>query len=62
MTGREVHIDGRAVRGPFAVSVTQGPQLHLRMVWDRAILPDDTAESAFTALADALRTPAPTPA
>lgn len=62
VTGREVHIDGRAVRGPFAVSVTQGPQLHLRMVWDRAILPDDTAESAFTALADALRTPAPTPA
>ncbi|MFG2827160.1 non-ribosomal peptide synthetase [Streptomyces sp. NPDC048434] len=60
VTGREIHIDGRAVRGPFAVSVTQGPELHLRMVWDRAILPDHTAESAFTALADALRTPAPT--
>ncbi|MEW1748797.1 non-ribosomal peptide synthetase [Streptomyces angustmyceticus] len=60
VTGREIHVDGRAVRGPFAVSVTQGPQLHLRMVWDRAILPDDTAESAFTALAGALRTPAPT--
>ncbi|GES28130.1 non-ribosomal peptide synthetase [Streptomyces angustmyceticus] len=59
VTGREIHVDGRAVRGPFAVSVTQGPQLHLRMVWDRAILPDDTAESAFTALAGALRTPAP---
>ncbi|MGW7575914.1 non-ribosomal peptide synthetase [Streptomyces sp. NPDC054765] len=60
VTGREIHIDGRAVRGPFAVSVTQGPDLHLRMVWDRAILPDDTAESAFTALTGALRTPAPT--
>ncbi|MFG2140932.1 non-ribosomal peptide synthetase [Streptomyces sp. NPDC048650] len=58
--GREIHIDGRAVRGPFAVSVTQGPELLLRMVWDRAVLPDHTAERAFTALTDALRTPAPT--
>lgn len=60
VTGREIQVDGRAVRGPFAVAVTQGPELHLRMVWDRAILADDTAESAFTALAGALRTPAPT--
>ncbi|WP_129297984.1 non-ribosomal peptide synthetase [Streptomyces lydicus] len=60
VTGREVQIDGRAVRGPFAVSVTQGPELQLRMVWDRTILPDDTAESAFSALAGALRAPAPT--
>ncbi len=59
VTGREIPIDGRAVRGPFAVSVTQGPELQLRMVWDRTILPDPTAESAFTALADTLRTPAP---
>ncbi|MFD3417865.1 non-ribosomal peptide synthetase [Streptomyces decoyicus] len=59
VTGREIHVDGRAVRGPFAVSVTQGPELQLRMVWDRTILSDRTAESAFTALADALRTPAP---
>ncbi|MGW7248395.1 non-ribosomal peptide synthetase [Streptomyces decoyicus] len=62
VTGREISVDGRAVRGPFAVSVTQGAELHLRMVWDRTILPDRTAESAFTALADALRTPAPTAA
>ncbi|MEU8780170.1 non-ribosomal peptide synthetase [Streptomyces sp. NPDC048637] len=60
VTGREIHVDGRAVRGPFAVSVTQGPELRLHMVWDRAVLPDNTAESAFTALADAVRTPAPT--
>ncbi|WP_432000948.1 non-ribosomal peptide synthetase [Streptomyces sioyaensis] len=60
VTGREVHIDGRAVRGPFAVSVTQGAELQLRMVWDRAILSDPTAEQAFAALTDALRSPAPT--
>ncbi|MCR8573950.1 non-ribosomal peptide synthetase [Streptomyces sp. Isolate_219] len=59
VTGREIHVDGRAVRGPFAVSVTQGPELRLRMVWDRTVLPDRTAESAFTALTDAVRTPAP---
>lgn len=58
--GREVHIDGRPVRGPFAVSVTQGHELHLRMVWDRSVLADHIAESAFAALADALRAPAST--
>ncbi|MEU9124885.1 non-ribosomal peptide synthetase [Streptomyces sp. NPDC048506] len=60
VTGQEVHIDGRPVRGPFAVSVTQGPELHLRMVWDRAVHSDDTAEDAFAALTGALRAPAPT--
>ncbi|GAU69251.1 non-ribosomal peptide synthetase [Streptomyces sp. NBRC 110611] len=59
VTGRETHIDGRPVRGPFAVSVTQGPEIHLRMVWDRAVHSDDTAEAAFAALTDALRAPAP---
>ncbi|MFD5429397.1 non-ribosomal peptide synthetase [Streptomyces sp. NPDC127084] len=52
VTGRETHVDGRPVRGPFAVSVTNGPALHLRMVWDRAVLDDDRAEDAFAALAD----------
>ncbi|MCF3131542.1 non-ribosomal peptide synthetase [Streptomyces olivochromogenes] len=61
VTAREIHIDGRSVRGPFAVSVTQGTELHLRMVWDRAVLDDDTAERAFTALTDAVREPAGTP-
>ncbi|MEU9798946.1 condensation domain-containing protein [Streptomyces sp. NPDC051000] len=53
--GREVHVDGRPVRGPFAVSVTQGAEIDLRMVWDRAVLDDDTAHRAFDALTHALR-------
>ncbi|MET3984704.1 condensation domain-containing protein [Streptomyces sp. PvR034] len=53
-TGREVHIGGRQVRAPFAVSATQGPELHLRMVWDRTVLADGAAEEAFAALCDAL--------
>ncbi|MGW1893790.1 non-ribosomal peptide synthetase [Streptomyces sp. NPDC002004] len=56
-TGREVHVDGRAVRAPFAVSVTQGAELHLRMVWDRAVLDDRAAHEAFAAFSDALRAP-----
>ncbi len=52
--GREVHVDGRPVRGPFAVSVTQGRELHVRMGWDRAVLDDHTARDAFDALAGAL--------
>lgn len=57
VTGREIHIDGRAVRGPFAVSVTQGPELQLRMVWDRAVHSDEAAEDAFAALTRALGAP-----
>ncbi|MEU3668407.1 MULTISPECIES: condensation domain-containing protein [Streptomyces] len=53
--GREVHVDGRPVRGPFAVSVTQGAEIRLRMVWDRAVLDDETANRAFDALTHALR-------
>ncbi|GAA0588551.1 condensation domain-containing protein [Streptomyces crystallinus] len=53
--GREVHVDGRPVRGPFAVSVTQGADIRLRMVWDRAVLDDATAHRAFDALTRALR-------
>ncbi|MCK8678783.1 non-ribosomal peptide synthetase [Streptomyces lichenis] len=55
--GREAEVDGRPVRGPFAVSVTQGDGLRLRMVWDRAVLADRDAERAFAALTDALRVP-----
>ncbi|MFD3802964.1 condensation domain-containing protein [Streptomyces sp. NPDC058619] len=55
--GREVHVDGRPVRGPFAVSVTQGAEIRLRMVWDRAVLDDETAHRAFDALTHALRPP-----
>nr|WSX53937.1 condensation domain-containing protein [Streptomyces sp. NBC_00974] len=53
--GREVHVDGRPVRGPFAVSVTQGAEIHLRMVWNRAVIDDDIAHRAFDALTRALR-------
>jgi hypothetical protein len=59
VTGREVHVDGRRVRAPFAVSVVQGPELDLRMVWDRAVLDDDRAQDSFAALAGALRTGLP---
>ncbi|WP_405525910.1 condensation domain-containing protein [Streptomyces avidinii] len=52
--GREVHVDGRPVRGPFAVSVTQGAEIRLRMVWDRAVLDDETAHRAFDALTHTL--------
>ncbi|MFE0579822.1 condensation domain-containing protein [Streptomyces sp. NPDC058874] len=53
--GREVHVDGRPVRGPFAVSVTQGEEIRLRMVWDRAVIDDEGAHRAFDALTHALR-------
>ncbi|MGW6412791.1 condensation domain-containing protein [Streptomyces vinaceus] len=58
-TGREVHIGGRQVRAPFAVSATQGPELYLRMVWDRTVLADGAAEEAFAALCGALPSGAP---
>lgn len=58
-TGREVQVDGRAVRAPFAVSVVQGPETQLRMVWDRAVLDDDRAQDAFAALCGELRTALP---
>lgn len=54
VAGREVHIDGRHVRAPFAVSVTLGPELHIRMVWDRQVLDDRTAEDGFGAFCAAL--------
>ncbi|MEZ3179426.1 non-ribosomal peptide synthetase [Streptomyces pimonensis] len=57
--GREVHVDGRPVRGPFAVSVTHGRELHLRMVWDRTVTADRAALDAFDALVEALRAKAP---
>ncbi|WP_328862524.1 non-ribosomal peptide synthetase [Streptomyces sp. NBC_00306] len=56
--GREVHIDGRPVRAPFAVSLTQGPELHIRMVWDRSVLDDAAAEDGFAAFCRALPAPA----
>ncbi|MEW2083235.1 condensation domain-containing protein [Streptomyces sp. NPDC005283] len=57
VAGREIHIDGRPVRAPFAVSVTHGPELHIRMVWDRHVLDDHTAEDGFGAFCAALPAP-----
>ncbi|MFD7913655.1 condensation domain-containing protein [Streptomyces sp. NPDC059752] len=53
--GREVHVDGRPVRGPFAVSVTQGAEIRVQMAWDRAVFDDEAAHRAFDALTHALR-------
>lgn len=57
--GREVHVDGRPVRAPFAVSLTQGPELRIRMVWDRSVLDDEAAEDGFAAFCRALPGAAP---
>ncbi|MFE7777130.1 condensation domain-containing protein [Streptomyces sp. NPDC057445] len=57
VVGREVHIDGRHVRAPFAVSVTHGPELHIRMVWDRHVHDDRTAQDGFDAFRAALPAP-----
>ncbi|MFE7119884.1 non-ribosomal peptide synthetase, partial [Streptomyces sp. NPDC057654] len=55
VTGREVYVDGRAVRAPFAVSVSQGSEFLVRMAWDRSVLDDNVAEDAFGELTGALR-------
>ncbi|WP_414170441.1 non-ribosomal peptide synthetase [Streptoverticillium reticulum] len=57
--GREVHVDGRRIPAPFALAATQGPELRLRMAWDRAVLDDRSAEEAFAAFQGALRSPVP---
>ncbi|MEV0276896.1 non-ribosomal peptide synthetase [Streptomyces sp. NPDC050610] len=61
VAGREVYVDGRPVRAPFAVSVSQGREhsqsreLLVRMAWDRSVLDDNVAADAFGALTGALR-------
>ncbi|MFF7725228.1 non-ribosomal peptide synthetase [Streptomyces sp. NPDC008001] len=64
-TGREIHIDGRPVQAPFAVSVSYGSDLLVRMAWDRSAVTDHHAEAAFASLTEALGTrtarPAPAP-
>ncbi|MFH8788580.1 hypothetical protein [Streptomyces roseoverticillatus] len=64
-TGREIHFDGRPVQAPFAVSVSYGSDLLVRMAWDRSAVPDHRAEAAFASLTEALGTrtahPVPTP-
>ncbi|WP_050514412.1 non-ribosomal peptide synthetase [Streptomyces rimosus] len=50
VAGREVHIDGRPLQAPFAVSVSYGTDLLVRMAWDRDAVPDDRAHDAFARL------------
>ncbi|WP_144385245.1 non-ribosomal peptide synthetase [Streptomyces sp. SAJ15] len=54
VVGREIHLDGRPLQAPFAVSVSYGADLLVRMAWDRAVIPDHRAEDAFEALVAAL--------
>ncbi|MFK8844805.1 non-ribosomal peptide synthetase [Streptomyces sp. Ac-502] len=50
VAGREVHIDGRPLQAPFAVSVSYGSDLLVRLAWDRDAFPDGLVRDAFTAL------------
>ncbi|GCD47806.1 non-ribosomal peptide synthetase [Streptomyces paromomycinus] len=50
VAGREVHIDGRPLQAPFAVSVSYGTDLLVRLAWDRDAFPDGLARDAFAAL------------
>ncbi|MEV5599701.1 non-ribosomal peptide synthetase [Streptomyces sp. NPDC052496] len=50
VAGREVHIDGRPLQAPFAVSVSYGTDLLVRMAWDRDAFPDGLVHDAFAAL------------
>ncbi|WP_241268988.1 non-ribosomal peptide synthetase [Streptomyces chrestomyceticus] len=50
VAGREVHIDGRPLQAPFAVSVSYGTDLLVRLAWDRDAFPDGHVHDAFAAL------------
>ncbi len=55
-TGHETHVDDRPLQAPFAVSVSYGTDLLVRMVWQRTAVPDGLAEDAFAVLLTTLRT------
>ncbi|MEU7107160.1 non-ribosomal peptide synthetase [Streptomyces sp. NPDC046215] len=55
-TGCETHLDGRPLQAPFAVSVSYGSDLLVRMAWDRNRFADHLAEHAFDTLLATLRT------
>ncbi|MFI9722113.1 non-ribosomal peptide synthetase [Streptomyces sp. NPDC052396] len=52
--GEETYFDSRPLPAPFAVSVSYGTDLLVRMAWRRTALPAGAAEEAFTALVDGL--------
>ncbi|WBB62061.1 non-ribosomal peptide synthetase [Streptomyces sp. WMMC500] len=55
-TGRETYLAvPRRFAAPLAVSASHGEDLLLRLVWNRAHLPDGDAETAFQTLLDGLR-------
>ncbi|MEU8515787.1 non-ribosomal peptide synthetase [Kitasatospora sp. NPDC048722] len=53
--GREIHLAGRPLPVPLAVSASHGDDLLVRLAWDRERFPDATAEAAFEGLLVALR-------
>ncbi|MFE6747948.1 non-ribosomal peptide synthetase [Kitasatospora purpeofusca] len=53
--GREVHLAGRPLAAPIAVSASHGEDLLVRLAWDRERYSDTAAEAAFEALLATLR-------
>ncbi|MFJ4670355.1 non-ribosomal peptide synthetase [Kitasatospora purpeofusca] len=53
--GREVHLAGRPLAAPIAVSASHGEDLLVRLAWDRERYSDAAAEAAFAALLATLR-------
>ncbi|MEV6974158.1 condensation domain-containing protein [Kitasatospora sp. NPDC093806] len=55
VTGREVHLAGRPLPVPLAVSASHGDDLLIRLAWDRDRYPEAAAEQAFGTLLGAVR-------
>ncbi|WP_372404196.1 non-ribosomal peptide synthetase [Streptomyces luteireticuli] len=53
-TGHETHLDDRPLPGPFAVTVSYGRDLLVRMAWQRSALSDERAGEAFARLVSTL--------
>ncbi|MFD8322078.1 non-ribosomal peptide synthetase [Kitasatospora purpeofusca] len=53
--GREVHLAGRPLAAPIAVSASHGEDLLVRLAWDRERYADAAAEAAFVTLLATLR-------
>ncbi|MER5350154.1 non-ribosomal peptide synthetase [Kitasatospora sp. NPDC002551] len=53
--GREVHLAGRPLAAPLAVSASHGEDLLVRLAWDRERYPGAAAEAAFATLLATLR-------
>ncbi|GAA1406161.1 hypothetical protein GCM10009639_53710 [Kitasatospora putterlickiae] len=53
--GREVHLAGRPLAAPLAVSASHGEDLLVRLAWDRERYPRAAAEEAFAELLATLR-------